>query len=112
MISGPSLTSAAKVAWRVAPSVVWAREADCVRVIDQRTNSSWRLAEAQAAIWDLLVLGYSSHKTVAFLSDLLCVPTGQAEDLFQATLCRWNAEGIMEVVRGAGDDEPSDQQRL
>lgn len=112
MISRTDFTGAAEGACRLASSAVWVHDANGVRLIDPRTRSSWTLSETDATIWNLLVLGYSFHKTVAFLSDLLRVPPEQAESIFLSALSRWRAEGVLEVVQGASDDEPGDQRGL
>jgi hypothetical protein len=97
------------VAYCCRPAIVWTREQQRTLLIDQETGASWRMEGIEAAVWDLMVLGYSYPRAAKIVSLLPGVPAGEAREIVSTTLAEWYREGILEVTEKVGDGEPDDQ---
>jgi hypothetical protein len=91
------------------PGIVWTREQQRTLLIDRETGASWTIEGIEAAVWDLLVLGYSYPRAAKILSLLPGVPAEEAREVVSTTLTKWYREGILEVTEQVRDGEPDDQ---
>lgn len=84
----------------------WVRDAAQILVVDECRERVWSLRGVEAAIWDLLVLGYSLERMVDFLSVLQETPQQEAHAVLLQLLRKWEQEGILPSprARGAGGE--------
>ena len=95
-------------AYRSAPGVVWVKDSAATLVVDPAAGHSWALRGQEAAIWDLLVLGYQFERVARLLAVLGDVAEVEAQTSLLATLQRWEKAGILVAEKGNGRDEPGD----
>ena len=95
--------------YRCPPSIVWVKDADQTLVVDRETGQSWALHGAEAAVWDLLTVGYSYHRIVPMLSLILSLPVEEAEQTLAGILRKWRDASIVQVA-GEADDGELDRQ--
>ena len=100
------------VTYGCRPSIVWTREQERTLLIDRETGASWTIEGMEAAVWDLLVLGYSYPRAARILSVLPGVRPEEAREVLLTTLAEWRREGILEISGKVKDGEPDDQQRV
>jgi hypothetical protein len=86
-----------------APAIRWVKDLDQTILVDYDGQQSWILQGIDAAIWDLLTLGYGLEQTADFLAVLLTISSGEASHRLLATIQRWEQEGILQVPEGAQD---------
>jgi hypothetical protein len=89
-----------------APTMTWVQDANQTFLVDADGGRFWSLRGVEAAIWDLLSLGYGYEKVARFLSLMLRVSEDEAESALSATLRRWQDEGIVQVMRDSGHGQP------
>ncbi len=71
-------------------------------LFEEDGTRSWTIRGAEAAIWDLLALGYRFDRIVHFLSILLNVPNEEARATLLATLQTWERAGMVQLAGGNG----------
>lgn len=69
-------------------------------VIDEAGGHSWALRGLDAAIWDLLLLGYSFPQAARLLALLADLPPEEARSALSTMLQRWEREGMLSVEEG------------
>ena len=83
--------------YRCAPGIVWVKDATQTILVNADTGSCWQLGGCDAAVWDLLCLGYQTVEIVRFLAPLLDITPAAAGRRLWDTLDQWEDNG---VVRG------------
>lgn len=86
-------------AYRSAPGVIWLKDAGQTIVVDEAAGRSWALRGLDAAMWDLLVLGYSFRQAARLLALLADLPQGKARSALSAMLQRWESEGLLSLEK-------------
>lgn len=102
-MSGPPLT------YRCSPAIVWVRDAGQILLVDREAEQSWSLHDAEAVIWDLLMVGYSHEKMIQMLSLTLSLSTDQADHTLSSVLRNWRDAGIVQVSGDSQNGEPGNQ---
>ncbi len=87
-----------------APDILWLKDAGQTIVVDRATGRSWMLRGVEAAIWDLLVLGYSFEQAARLLALLADMVEDEARVSLSTTLQRWERVGILVMEKGKGRD--------
>ena len=82
-------------AYRCAPGVVWVKDATQTILVNADTGSSWRLGGCDAAIWDLVCLGYQTEEIIRFLALLLDITPKAAGSRLRDTLHQWEDSGVV-----------------
>jgi hypothetical protein len=88
---------------RCSPSIIWVKDADQTLVVDREMGQLWALHGAEAVIWDLLTVGYSSRKIIPMLSLIFSLSVEEAEHTFADVLRKWRDANIVQVS-GEADD--------
>lgn len=94
------MTGDGTAAYRCAPDIVWTRDADRTILVGRQRGKSWSLDGPEAAIWDLLALGYRPERIVRFLSVLSAHSWEEARGTLSAVAQGWLDEGIVQEDGG------------
>jgi hypothetical protein len=97
------MSAGASAAYHCAPALCWVKDAGQTILVDGESGRSWVLRGVEAAIWDLLTLGYPAGQIAPFLAVLRTSPVDQASDTLAAVVHAWVEAGIVLVQEG-GDD--------
>jgi hypothetical protein len=89
--------------YRCAPRVAWVQDAAQTLLVDRQDDRCWTLTGIEAAIWDLLTLGYASEQAVRFLSLFKSIPTEDARPALLTILQGWERAGLVQASGGNGD---------
>lgn len=98
-----------RLSYRCPPSITWVRDADQTLVVDQQTEQSWTLRSVEAAVWDLLAMGYTCRRMVSMLSLILSSSMAEAGRTFVGMLRQWQDAHVVQVSGDVDDGEPDDQ---
>jgi hypothetical protein len=88
--------------YRCAPTIAWVKDAGQTLLVEEKGRRAWSLRGEEAVVWDLLNLGYSFDRTVAFLSDLLEIPGEEARMRLCGFIREWEVAGIVHTVGRTG----------
>ncbi len=80
-----------------APAIGWVKDLGQTLLVDDEGQQSWVLHGMDAAIWDLLALGYSLERTADFVAVLSTISRNEASMRLLATIQRWEEAGILLV---------------
>ena len=89
------MNSDVMLTYRCAPGIVWVKDATQTILVDADTGSSWQLGGWDAAVWDLLCLGYQTVEIVRFLALLLDITPKSAGRRLRDTLVQWEDNGVV-----------------
>ena len=92
------MSSDTVLTYRCAPGVVWVKDAGRTILVSADTGSSWLLSGWQAAVWDLLCLGYQNAGIVRALALLLDLPPETARKRLRAILDEWEVNGMVSAA--------------
>jgi hypothetical protein len=74
---------------------VWVKDAGQTLLVDRETGQSWLLYDAEAMIWDLLIVGYPYEKIIQMISLVLSLSEERAEHTLSGVLRTWQKAGII-----------------
>jgi hypothetical protein len=86
------------LAYSPAPSITWVKDADQTILVDSLGGKSWALVGLEAAVWDLMALGYTAEG----ITDAMAISAGvegeQGRAMLWAMVRRWQAAGILSAA--------------
>ena len=94
------MTGGGLLVYRCAPDITWVKDAGQTILVSADTGCSWFLGGWQAAVWDLLCLGYRTSEIVRFLALLLDLQPKAARCELVVTLKEWEGKGIVCAEEG------------
>jgi hypothetical protein len=96
------MTGGQALTYCCAPGIVWAKDTGQTILVEQQGERIWILRDVEAAVWDLLTLGYRFGSAVRFLSVFLQVPAEDAGSTLLTILKEWEGAGIVRATGGSG----------
>jgi hypothetical protein len=88
--------------YQCAPHIKWAVDTQGIMLMNQDTAEVHRLANPQAAVWDLITREYPYPKTVGMLAAIAALDETAAEHLLMESLQAWTEAGILILKRRHG----------
>jgi hypothetical protein len=88
--------------WICPANIQWVRDAQQILLVDERSGQVHALQGVDAAIWSWLALAYPYPKVIGFLSLLLGVPVGEAEQRLATILQAWREAGLLDAEEVSG----------
>jgi hypothetical protein len=82
---------------RLAEGMIWFVEEHGVLVIDELSRCSRLLSYPEAAVWDLLVRGFSARRAAMLLHGVFALSESAAEVLVTNCLREWSDAGWLNV---------------
>jgi hypothetical protein len=89
--------------YRCSPSIVWVKDVGQTMIVDREEQRSWTLHDTEAAIWDLITVGYPYRKLVPMLSLLLSLPVEETTCTLTGVLEDWQEAGIVYLAQEVDD---------
>ena len=86
--------------YRCAPSVIWVRDRDGIRLVDTGTARSWAFHGTDAIAWDLIAIGYQLPQISGLLSLLLSISERESAAVVLGMLRTWETQGLLDVSPG------------
>jgi hypothetical protein len=84
--------------YRCGPEIAWVKDMERTILVQEAEGRSWSLQGQEAMIWDLLTLGYSFERVVAFLSVSAADSVEETGGTLLALLQQWEQVGIVQIV--------------